>query len=157
MQLTQSCKLPFIPAARALREPCTTRADYPRADVLFGLVKDVARFRPDLKLLISSATMDAEKFSNYFDCAPVFKVPGRRFEVPVYYTKAPEADYIEASVSTALQIHVSEPPGDILVFLTGQVSALRRTADWGSILRCLARFILLEGPRRNVASGPLRT
>ena len=43
-------------------------------DILFGLVKDIARFRPDLKLLISSATMDAEKFSEYFDYAPIFKV-----------------------------------------------------------------------------------
>jgi len=41
-------------------------------DVLFGLVKDIARFRPDLKLLISSATMDAAKFSKFFDDAPVF-------------------------------------------------------------------------------------
>ena len=90
-------------------------------DILFGLVKDVARFRPDLKLLISSATVDAEKFSSYFDYAPIFKVPGRRYEVPVYYTKAPEADYVDAAVATALQIHAHEPPGDILVFLTGQV------------------------------------
>lgn len=41
-------------------------------DVLFGLLKDIARFRPDLKLLISSATLDAEKFSEYFDDAPIF-------------------------------------------------------------------------------------
>lgn len=45
-------------------------------DILFGLVKDVARFRPDLKLLISSATLDAEKFSKFFDDAPVFRIPG---------------------------------------------------------------------------------
>ncbi|XP_021741932.1 pre-mRNA-splicing factor ATP-dependent RNA helicase DEAH1-like [Chenopodium quinoa] len=49
-------------------------------DILFGLVKDVARFRPDLKLLISSATLDAEKFSDYFDSAPLFKIPGRPYE-----------------------------------------------------------------------------
>ncbi|TMW81607.1 hypothetical protein EJD97_008707 [Solanum chilense] len=89
-------------------------------DILFGLVKDVARFRPDLKLLISSATLDAEKFSDYFDCAPIFKIPGRRFPVEIHYTKAPEADYMDAAVVTALQIHVTQPPGDILIFLTGQ-------------------------------------
>lgn len=89
-------------------------------DILFGLVKDVARSRPDLKLLISSATLDAEKFASYFDNAKIFKVPGRRYPVDIYYTKAPEADYVEASVVTALQIHVTQPPGDILVFLTGQ-------------------------------------
>ena len=51
-------------------------------DVLFGLVKDIARFRPEIKLLISSATLDAEKFSEYFDFAPIFRIPGR----PVSYT-----------------------------------------------------------------------
>ena len=89
-------------------------------DILFGLVKDVARARPDLKLIISSATLEAAKFSEFFDDAPIFKVPGRRFPVDIYYTKQPEADYVEAAVVTALQIHVTQPEGDILVFLTGQ-------------------------------------
>ena len=89
-------------------------------DVLFGLVKDIARFRPDLKLLISSATLDAEKFSTFFDDAPVFRIPGRRFPVDIYYTKAPEADYIDACVVSILQIHTTQPLGDVLVFLPGQ-------------------------------------
>ena len=89
-------------------------------DVLFGLVKDIARFRPDIKLLISSATLDAEKFSEYFDYAPIFRIPGRRYPVDILYTKAPEADYLEAAVVTVLQTHVTQPPGDILVFFTGQ-------------------------------------
>ncbi|KAF5779486.1 putative RNA helicase [Helianthus annuus] len=91
-------------------------------DILFSLVKDIARLRPELKLLISSATLDAEKFSDYFDDAPIFKIPGRRYPVEIYYTKAPEADYLDAAIVTALQIHVTQPPGDgdILIFLTGQ-------------------------------------
>ncbi|KAJ1521071.1 hypothetical protein ONE63_002777 [Megalurothrips usitatus] len=89
-------------------------------DILFGLVKDIARFRPDLKLLISSATLDAEKFSAFFDGAPIFRIPGRRFPVDIYYTKAPEADYIDAATVSILQIHATQPLGDILVFLTGQ-------------------------------------
>jgi pre-mRNA-splicing factor ATP-dependent RNA helicase DHX16 len=89
-------------------------------DVLFGLVKDIARFRPDLKLLISSATLDAEKFSEYFDYAPIFRIPGRRYPVEILYAKAPEADYLHASAITALQIHVTQPPGDVLIFLSGQ-------------------------------------
>ena len=89
-------------------------------DVLFGLVKDVARYRKDFKLIISSATLDVVKFSQYFDNAPRFNIPGRRFPVDIYYTKAPEADYLEAAVITVLQIHVSQPEGDILVFFTGQ-------------------------------------
>ncbi|CAG9798071.1 unnamed protein product [Chironomus riparius] len=89
-------------------------------DILFGLVKDISRFRKDLKLLISSATLDAEKFSSFFDDAPIFRIPGRRYPVDLYYTKAPEADYIDACVVSILQIHVTQPLGDVLVFLTGQ-------------------------------------
>ena len=90
-------------------------------DILFGLVKDVARFRPDLKLIISSATLDAEKFSKYFDDASIFMIPGRMYPVDIYYTKAPEADYVDAAIVTILQIHISQPlDGDILLFLTGQ-------------------------------------
>ncbi|TKY49698.1 putative pre-mRNA-splicing factor ATP-dependent RNA helicase DHX16 [Spatholobus suberectus] len=89
-------------------------------DILFGLVKDIARFRPDLKLLISSATLDAEKFSDFFDSAPIFRIPGRRYPVEICFTEAVEADYIDAAIVTSLKIHVTEPPGDILVFLTGQ-------------------------------------
>ncbi|KAF8570389.1 hypothetical protein P879_01437 [Paragonimus westermani] len=111
-------------------------------DILFGLVKDVVRFRPDLKLLISSATLDAEKFAAFFDDAPVFRIPGRRYPVDIYYTKAPEADYIEAAVVSVLQIHVTQPPGDILVFLTGQEEIetanellVERTRKLGSKIR----------------------
>lgn len=89
-------------------------------DILFGLLKDIARFRPDLKLLISSATMDAQKFSDYFDQAPIFTVPGRRYPVDIMYTKAPEADYMDAAVVSVMQVHITQPPGDILVFFTGQ-------------------------------------
>lgn len=90
-------------------------------DILFGLVKDIVRFRDDLKLIISSATLDAEKFSKYFDDASIFMIPGRMFPVDIYYTKNPEADYVDACVVTVLQIHISQPlGGDILVFLTGQ-------------------------------------
>ncbi|KAG2627828.1 pre-mRNA-splicing factor ATP-dependent RNA helicase DEAH1-like [Panicum virgatum] len=90
-------------------------------DILLGLVKDVARFRPDLKLLISSATLNADKLSDFFDMAPVFKIPGRRYKVDIHYTAAPEADYVDAAVATVLQLHVTQPPGgDILLFLTGQ-------------------------------------
>lgn len=91
-------------------------------DVLFGLVKDISRFRDDdFRLVISSATLDAEKFSTFFDDASIFMIPGRMYPVDILYTKAPEADYLDAVVVTVLQIHITQPvPGDILVFLTGQ-------------------------------------
>eukprot|EP01027_Heterolobosea_sp_BB2_P018965 GEZU01026652.1.p1 GENE.GEZU01026652.1~~GEZU01026652.1.p1 ORF type:complete len:1165 (+),score=380.96 GEZU01026652.1:84-3578(+) len=89
-------------------------------DVLFGLLKKVVKKRPDLKLIVTSATLDAEKFSSYFFNCPIFTIPGRTFPVEVLYTKEPETDYLDASLVTVMQIHLNEPPGDILLFLTGQ-------------------------------------
>lgn len=89
-------------------------------DVLFALLKKAAKRRPDLRLIITSATLDAEKFSQYFFNCPILYIPGRTFPVEVLYTKEPEYDYLDAALMTVIQIHLSEPQGDILVFLTGQ-------------------------------------
>ena len=89
-------------------------------DVLFGLLKKTLKRRPDLRLIVTSATLDAEKFSNYFNECPIFTIPGRTFPVEVLYTKEPESDYLDAALITVMQIHLSEPPGDVLLFLTGQ-------------------------------------
>ncbi|XP_011496009.1 PREDICTED: ATP-dependent RNA helicase DHX8 [Ceratosolen solmsi marchali] len=89
-------------------------------DVLFGLLKQAVGRRPELKLIVTSATLDAVKFSQYFFEAPIFTIPGRTFEVEVMYTKEPETDYLDAALITVMQIHLREPPGDILLFLTGQ-------------------------------------
>lgn len=81
--------------------------------------------------------MDAEKFSEYFDDAPVFygnftplicmwdnclitmcAVPGRRYPVDIHYTPQPEANYLHAAITTVFQIHTTQPKGDILVFFT---------------------------------------
>lgn len=80
-------------------------------DILLALLKDLCTARPEFKVIISSATMNAEKFSAYFDEAPIIRIPGRRFPVDIYYTKAPEADYIQAAVMSVLQIHVTQPKG----------------------------------------------
>ncbi|KAL1138050.1 hypothetical protein AAG570_009745 [Ranatra chinensis] len=89
-------------------------------DVLFGLLKQAVQKREELKLIVTSATLDAVKFSQYFFEAPIFTIPGRTFPVEVLYTKEPETDYLDASLITVMQIHLREPPGDILLFLTGQ-------------------------------------
>lgn len=89
-------------------------------DVLFGLLKQAVTKRKELKLIVTSATLDAVKFSQYFFEAPIFTIPGRTFPVEVLYTKEPETDYLDASLITIMQIHLREPPGDILLFLTGQ-------------------------------------
>ncbi|EEB05579.1 ATP-dependent RNA helicase Prp43 [Schizosaccharomyces japonicus yFS275] len=89
-------------------------------DILMGLVKKLALRRKDLKIIVMSATLDAQKFQKYFYDAPLLAVPGRTHPVEIYYTQEPERDYLEAALRTVLQIHVEEGPGDILVFLTGE-------------------------------------
>jgi pre-mRNA-splicing factor ATP-dependent RNA helicase DHX15/PRP43 len=89
-------------------------------DILMGLLKEVVMRRPDLKLIIMSATLDAQKFQKYFMDAPLLAVPGRTHPVEIFYTQEPERDYVEAALRTVLQIHAHEPEGDILLFLTGE-------------------------------------
>ncbi|KAF2445477.1 P-loop containing nucleoside triphosphate hydrolase protein [Karstenula rhodostoma CBS 690.94] len=89
-------------------------------DLLMGLLCDVIKYRTDLKIIVSSATLDAQAFSNYFSQAPVLYIPGRTYPVTTYYASQPEASYLSAAITTVWQIHASADAGDILVFLTGQ-------------------------------------
>lgn len=90
-------------------------------DILMGVLKEVIKQRSDLKLVIMSATLDAGKFQQYFDNAPLMNVPGRTHPVEIFYTPQPERDYLEAAIRTVVQIHICEEiAGDILLFLTGQ-------------------------------------
>lgn len=89
-------------------------------DVLFGLLKDCIARRKDLKVIVTSATLDAEKFSSYFFNCPIFTIPGRLFPVEIFFAKDPVSDYLEESLITVMRIHLTEPAGDILLFLTGQ-------------------------------------
>ncbi|EJT72221.1 hypothetical protein GGTG_09087 [Gaeumannomyces tritici R3-111a-1] len=89
-------------------------------DVLFALLKKAIKRRPDLKIIVTSATLDADKFSAYFNECPIFTIPGRTFPVEILYSREPESDYLDAALVTVMQIHLTEPPGDILLFLTGQ-------------------------------------
>jgi pre-mRNA-splicing factor ATP-dependent RNA helicase DHX16 len=91
-------------------------------DVLLGLLRRIMRQRSDLKVVVASATLDAGKFSRFWGGCPVYKVPGRRFEVSVYYARDSVADYVRASVQCVLQILQAgsgDGSGDILVFLPG--------------------------------------
>ncbi|CAN3374492.1 hypothetical protein DIURU_004722 [Diutina rugosa] len=93
-------------------------------DILMGLVKQVAQRRPDLKIIVMSATLDAEKFQSYFGLndkpTPLLAVPGRTHPVEIYYTPEFQRDYLDSAIRTVLQIHATEDEGDILVFLTGE-------------------------------------
>ncbi|SAM07705.1 hypothetical protein [Absidia glauca] len=106
-------------------------------DILMGLLKEVCRKRRDLQVIVMSATLDAGKFQKYFNEAPLLTVPGRTYPVEIFYTPEPERDYLEAAIRTVLQVHVSEPEGDILVFLTGEEEieqACRKIEAEGDVL-----------------------
>ncbi|KAL6697274.1 P-loop containing nucleoside triphosphate hydrolase protein [Trichoderma pleuroticola] len=89
-------------------------------DVLFALLKKALKRRPDMKVIVTSATLDADKFSAYFNECPIFTIPGRTYPVEILYSREPESDYLDAALVTVMQIHLTEPKGDILLFLTGQ-------------------------------------
>uniref|UniRef100_A0ACD5TBN9 Uncharacterized protein n=2 Tax=Avena sativa TaxID=4498 RepID=A0ACD5TBN9_AVESA len=89
-------------------------------DVLFGILKKVVARRRDFKLIVTSATLNAEKFSKFFGGAPVFHIPGRTFPVDIIFSKTPCEDYVEAAVKQAITVHMTSGPGDILIFMTGQ-------------------------------------
>ena len=71
-------------------------------------------------MVVMSATLNAERFQQYFSGSPLIDVPGRMFPVEVFYSDRPEKNYFEAVIKTVMQIHKTEAPGDILVFLTGE-------------------------------------
>jgi pre-mRNA-splicing factor ATP-dependent RNA helicase DHX38/PRP16 len=89
-------------------------------DVLMGLIKKILARRRDLKLIVTSATMNSDRFSRFYGGAPQFFIPGRTFPVDVQFARGPCEDYVDAAVKQVLQIHLSQGPGDILVFMTGQ-------------------------------------
>ncbi|MBN3277137.1 DHX33 helicase, partial [Polyodon spathula] len=104
-------------------------------DVLFGVVKAAQKKRREqnkfsLKVIIMSATMDVDLFSQYFNNAPVLYLEGRQHPIKIFYTKQPQTDYLQAALVSLFQIHQEAPSShDILVFLTGQeeIEAMART------------------------------
>uniref|UniRef100_A0A2L2YGK4 RNA helicase n=1 Tax=Parasteatoda tepidariorum TaxID=114398 RepID=A0A2L2YGK4_PARTP len=106
-------------------------------DIILGLLKKIIRRRPDLKLIISSATIEAESMFRFFnknetsdkekDTAVIISIEGRTYTVDIHYSSDPVPDYIKSSVDTVMKIHLNEPPGDILVFLTGQEEVRQTT------------------------------
>lgn len=99
-------------------------------DIAIGLLKKIQKKRGDLRLIVASATLDAEKFRDFFnqnetsdparDTSVTLTVEGRTFPVDIFYLQSPVPDYIKATVDTVVKIHQTEGDGDILAFLTGQ-------------------------------------
>ncbi|XP_041526342.1 probable ATP-dependent RNA helicase DHX35 isoform X2 [Microtus oregoni] len=99
-------------------------------DIAIGLLKKIQKKRGDLRLIVASATLDAEKFRDFFnqnetsdparDTCVTLTVEGRTFPVDIFYLQSPVPDYIKATVDTVVKIHQTEGDGDILAFLTGQ-------------------------------------
>ena len=98
-------------------------------DFLLGYLKQLLPQRPDLKVVITSATIDPERFSRHFDDAPVLEVSGRTFPVEVRYRPQTEEDGDQVSaIVAACEELAGEGPGDVLVFLSGE-REIRDTAD----------------------------
>eukprot|EP00727_Mastigamoeba_balamuthi_P002636 m51a1_g1237 putative probable atp-dependent rna helicase dhx35 isoform x1 (678) ;mRNA; r:547885-550280 len=145
-------------------------------DILLGLLKKIMRKRKDLRLIVSSATLDAEMFKSFFeanrdasrpdlDTCVVMSLEGRTFPVDTFYRQLPAPDYVESAVETALAIHAQEPQGDILIFLTGQeeidtaVELIMDRAKPGKFVRSVQALPLYAGlPYKDqlVALEPLR-
>lgn len=113
------------------------------SDILLGMLKKIRQKRQDLKIVISSATLQAESFLNFFIGAnaqngdstatnSILSLPGRMYPVDIEYLQQPAEDYLERAVQTIFDIHSKEDEGDILVFLTGRDeidSGLQAIAD----------------------------
>ena len=91
-------------------------------DFLLGYLKDLLNKRPELKLIITSATIDIEKFSAHFDKAPVIEVSGRTFPVEIIYSGPDivDRDRNQTIVDCLEDIEQNQKPGDVLVFLSGE-------------------------------------
>jgi len=108
-------------------------------DFLLGYLKDLLPRRPDLKLIVTSATIDPERFATYFGRAaatpaPIIELPGRTYPVTVRY-RLPENEPVgerdeamQLAIAAALDELAREGPGDVLVFLSGE-RAIRETAE----------------------------
>ena len=135
-------------------------------DLLFGVVKAAQERRSReqmkrLRIVIMSATLEAEKFSQYFNDAKILYIEGRQFPVQVYYTIKPQTDYVHSAITTVIQLHEEQDDGDILVFLTGreEIESMQELleqcrsmfpSDWKDITVCPLFAALPTGQQQMV-------
>ena len=130
-------------------------------DVLLGVLKKIRKRRPDLRIVVSSATLQAETFLRFFSgvqtlsngdsnqigngVGSIVSLEGRMYPVDALYLEEPAEDYVERAVKTVFDIHTSEAEGDILMFLTGREeidTAIQMVAERATDLHPRAASIL---------------
>jgi HrpA-like RNA helicase len=79
-----------------------------QTDILMGLLRQLQDKKLNLKIVIMSATLQIELFTNYFKNPKLVQIPGRQFSVDILYTQTPEPDYVDAAMLTCLQLHEEE-------------------------------------------------
>ncbi|XP_052062494.1 probable ATP-dependent RNA helicase DHX35 isoform X1 [Mytilus californianus] len=99
-------------------------------DIILGLLRKIQKKRTDLRIIIASATLDAEEMRDFFnnnetgdkskDTASIMTIEGRNYPVDIHYSLDPVPDYLKCTVETVMKVHNSEKEGDVLAFLTGQ-------------------------------------
>lgn len=132
-------------------------------DVLFGILRRLFSGieRPDLRLIVTSATLEASSFASFFGGAPVFHIPGRAFPVSVVHSPTVVEDYVDAAVHQVLAIHYGKPAGDVLVFMTGQedvdIACALLFSRWQEMEKAVAGDRDRSGGSENHERGPART
>lgn len=130
-------------------------------DVLLGVLKKIRKKRPELRIVISSATLQAEEFLRFFagdefqnggndselggSVGRIISLEGRMYPVDILYLDTPTEDYVERAVKTVFDIHTQEAEGDILVFLTGREeidTAVQMISERASMLHPKAQALL---------------
>jgi ATP-dependent helicase HrpA len=140
-------------------------------DFLLGILRRLLARRPDLKLIITSATIDTDKFAKGFDDAPVIKVSGRTYPVELLYLPGgdedeDEAGYVEQAVEATLDLHNRGERGDILVFMpterdiresvAGLEKAIANRPDIKGAATVMPLFGRLSGPDQNRIFRPAK-
>lgn len=132
------------------------------SDILLGILKKIMKRRPELRIIISSATLQAEQFLQFFsgdDKAPtedqstelggdigrIISLEGRMYPVDILFLDSPAEDYVERAIKTVFDIHSQEDEGDILIFLTGREEieqAVQTISERAAMLHPKAKSLL---------------
>ena len=128
-------------------------------DLLLGMIKKCLAYRSDLRVVITSATIDPDVFVRYFNGAPVLRVSGRMFPVDLVYKKPSDPrseDYLAESVEMVRKIHVTEPEGDVLVFLTSPLETQKACERIAGVpgLKCLSLHGQLQTQEQRLVFEP---